>query len=336
MVFWVENWCVVRPKWCFCWWYFNIHIYLGKTKYSSSHFFLLSFFGLKSLTHRQTRLKLRLFELEKHSFQKCSRCSSLICNVLTTLPRNRIQVAWVRCLTHQCPNVALPCNFRWHWPITRCFEDLHSIPWFWDQWPRLWKGGVSWNIGETNLRNLKIWERTTTNLWELFPQLIKQFCLVSWCQTAVPWNLNGSKIKNPSLIAGPAAPCLSGGALHERLVQRLLHQWWPFQSTKSYQIDGRDFPRNRMEGDDHWKSSGKSRHPHENPPLFWWENHHHKVNKKHPVVVHTPVELENNSRSRPKMSKCYPEPELMPLDCPSGRWAPNHWGQSPAEKKKTK
>lgn len=137
------------------------------------------------------------------------------------------------------------------------------------RWPRLWKGGVSWNIGETNLRSLKIWERTTTNLWELFPQLIKQFCLVSWCQTAVPWNLNGSKIKNQEPITDRlAAPCLSGGALHERLVQRLLHQWWPFQSTKSYQINGRDFPRNRMEGMIIGKSSGKSRHPHENPSFF--------------------------------------------------------------------
>lgn len=186
----------------FCWWYFNTHIYLGKTKSSSSHFFLLIFVWVEIAYAQTNTLEIEIVRFKKkHSFQKCSRCSSLICNVLTTLPRNRVQVAWMRCLTHQCPNVTLPCNFRWHWPITRCFEDLHSIPWFWDQWPRLWKGGVSWNIGEINLRNLKIWERTTTNLWELFPQLIKQFCLVSWCQTAVPWNLNGSKIKNPSLIA---------------------------------------------------------------------------------------------------------------------------------------
>ena len=125
--------------------------------------------------------------LKKHSFQKCSRCSSLICNVLTTLPRNRRPSSMDEVFDAPMSQRRTPLQLQ----VTLADHEMFWRP---SQHTLVLRSMAT-------VRSLKIWKRTTTNLWELFPQLIKQFCLVSWCQTAVPWNLNGSKIKNPSLIA---------------------------------------------------------------------------------------------------------------------------------------
>ena len=91
------------------------------------------------------------------------------------------------------------------------------------------------------------------------------------------------------------APCLSGGASHERLVQRLLHQWWPFSWTKS--MAG-------ILGDPMIQVSAIP------PSLFGGKKSAWRCMKstKTPRFLSIPQQWNwrtTQSRSRPKCSKCY-------------------------------
>lgn len=50
----------------FCWWYFNTHIYLGKTKSSSSHFFLLIFVWVEIAYAQTNTLEIEIVRFKKN------------------------------------------------------------------------------------------------------------------------------------------------------------------------------------------------------------------------------------------------------------------------------